>query len=89
MSHPHATNSWRGDTDADQLELIGDADVALRGELGRHLEDLLLELRRGMVGYAKPPALLRIKTFGAMLLVGFFDLVEVAAADGRGPPAMR
>jgi hypothetical protein len=49
----------------------------------RHIENLLLKLRWGLVGHAWPPPLLRLQAFGAMLLVGLFDLVEVSAADAR------
>ncbi|MFO0508420.1 MAG: hypothetical protein ACK5YZ_00265 [bacterium] len=55
VAHPHAANGWRGDADADQSQLIGDADVAVSGELRRHVENLLLELGPRLVGHAWPP----------------------------------
>lgn len=81
VPYPDPSDGGGRDTDADQTKLVGNADVTVGWILRRHLEDLFFELRRSLVRHPGSSALLGLETLGAVLLVGFLDLVEVAPTD--------
>ena len=81
MALPDGPHGRRRHADADQPKLLTDAQVAVGGVLRGHVQDLFLQLRRGLVGHARLAADARRQAFGAELLICFLDFVIVAAAD--------
>jgi hypothetical protein len=69
------------DADPHQPQLLADAQVAEGGVAFGHLQDLLLEFGRCLVGHPGPPTVARSQTLGSVLLESFLDLVEVTATD--------
>jgi hypothetical protein len=59
----------------------GNPQVTVRGITLRHLEDLLLELRRRLIGHPGFAPRTRSQAVGPVLLKRVFDLVEVTAGD--------
>lgn len=86
---PHTAHRRRRSADADEFQLLADADVAVRGILLGHLQDFRFQFRRRLVGHARFAPRLRGQPLSPPLLVGFLDLVEVTAGDACFPTDQR
>ena len=77
MPLPDGTDPSRGDKYSSFTEFIGDPQLAIGRILIGHLEHCLLCLRSNPVfDTGLPPALL-FQPFQTILLIGFFDVIEV------------
>jgi len=81
LALPHPAHRRRRHPDADQAQLLADPHVAVDRVAGGHLEDLLHQLGRGLVGHPGPAPRLGRQAVTAVLVERGLDLVEVAAAD--------
>ena len=85
MPLPDRSHGGRRHADANQLQLIGDAQIAVSGIAFGHFQDLAFHFRWRLVRHARLAASLRSQAFGPELLEGFLDLVVVAATEAGAP----
>ena len=81
MPKPDAPDTARGDKHALLAQLIGGPGLSIGRVLVGHLDHGRFDLRDNPVLEAGLPAGLLSKTFDALLLIGFLDVVKVLARD--------